>query len=266
MKLGVVQMPVGADKEKNIETAERHIAACAARGADMVVLPEMFCCPLSPKYYAALAEERGGPAWSRMAAAAAGAGVWLVAGSLPERAGENLYNTSFVFDPAGGEAARHRKLHMFDQNLPGAATRESAVFTPGDAVTLFDTPFCRVGLCVCFDLRFPELLLRMALAGAELIIAPAVFALATGAAHWEMLLRLRAVDNQLFVAGVSAARGEKGFRSHAHSMVTDPWGNIIYEAGTEEAVAVVEIDPGEIQTVRDKLPLLPARRPALYAR
>jgi predicted amidohydrolase len=224
----------------------------------------MFCCPLSPKYYAALAEERGGPVWRRMAAAAAACGVWLIAGSLPERDGGRLYNTSFVFDTAGREVARHRKLHMFDLNLPGAVTRESAVFTSGDAVTLFDTPFCRVGLCICFDLRFPELALRMTLDGAELIAAPAVFALATGAAHWETLLRQRATDNQIFLAGVSSARGDKGFRSHAHSMVTAPWGNIVYDAGIEETAAVVEINLEEVRTARERLPLFPARRPGLY--
>ncbi|MDR1070669.1 MAG: carbon-nitrogen hydrolase family protein [Gracilibacteraceae bacterium] len=264
MKLGLVQMPVTADKEKNIRTAERYIASCAADGADIVVLPEMFCCPLSPKYYAALAEERGGPAWRRMAAAADRGKVWLVAGSLPEREGKRLYNTAFVFDPAGREAARHRKLHMFDLNLPGQETRESDIFTPGAAPTLFDTPWRRCGLCVCFDLRFPELALRMALGGAELIIAPAVFSAVTGAAHWETLLRQRAVDNQLFMAAVSAARGEKGFVSHAHSMVTGPWGDILYEAGTEETAAVVSIDFEEVRAVREKLPLLSARRPELY--
>ncbi|MDR0434113.1 MAG: carbon-nitrogen hydrolase family protein [Gracilibacteraceae bacterium] len=220
MKLGIVQMAVTEDKEENIRAAEKHIAACAADGADLVVLPEMFCCPLSPKYYAALAEERGGPAWRRMAAAAAGSKVWLAAGSLPEREGERLYNTAFVFDPAGREAARHRKLHMFDLNIPGNVTRESDIFTPGDDLTVFAAPWGRVGLCVCFDLRFPELALRLALGGAELIVAPAVFSAVTGAAHWETLLRQRATDNQLFMAGVSAARGKKCLLSHAPSMVT----------------------------------------------
>ena len=193
MKLAQIQMHVTADKTANLHHAEELLRS--VRGADMAILPEMFCCPYDNSCFRAYGEPAGGAAYQMLSRTARELGLWLVGGSLPELEAGRVYNTSFVFDPQGVCVARHRKMHLFDIDVEGGQRfRESDTLSPGNDVTLFDTPWGRMGLCICFDLRFEELCRVMALEGARVLLAPAAFNMTTGPAHWELLLRQRAVD------------------------------------------------------------------------
>lgn len=267
MKTALIQMPVTDSKQQNIQTALDYLAQAAREGAELAVLPEMFCSIYRNRDFIKNAEPLGGPAWKAMSGAAKDLGLWLVAGSIPEQDGDRLYNTAFVFDPQGRQAAAHRKVHMFDIKVKnGQWFRESATFSPGDQVTVFDTPFGRLGLCICFDLRFPELSMLMALKGARAIIVPASFNMTTGPAHWELLFRQRAVDNQLHTIGVAPARDENGpYVSYSNSIVCSPWGTVLQRAGSEPTLMVVDIDLDYNESIRDQLPLLSARRTNVYS-
>lgn len=266
MKLGIIQSPVDSDKEVNLACAEGAVRQAADGGADLVVLPEMFNCPYCNAAFVANAESADGPSVARLSGAAAKNGVYLVGGSIPLLEDGNIYNASFVFDRAGQVIAVHRKVHLFDIAIDGGQVfKESDTFTAGNSVTLFDTEFGKMGLCICFDFRFPELARLMALEGARCIFVPAAFNMTTGPAHWELMFRQRAVDSQLFTVGVAPARSCEGYVSYANSMVVSPWGEVLYQANEKPALAVVDIDLAQIESVRRQLPLLSARRTDLYA-
>lgn len=264
MKLAQIQMHVTADKAANLRHAEELLRS--VRGADMAILPEMFCCPYDNSCFRAYGELAGGAAYQMLSRTARELGLWLVGGSLPELDDGRVYNTSFVFDPQGTCVARHRKMHLFDIDVEGGQRfRESDTLSPGDDVTLFDTPWGRMGLCICFDLRFEELCRVMALEGARVLLAPAAFNMTTGPAHWELLLRQRAVDNQCFTVGTSPARDESAsYVAWGNSMVCDPWGTVLCQCGAGEEVAVTELDMTRIDAVRRQLPILSARRTDVY--
>ena len=226
----------------------------------------MFNCPYCNAAFVANAESKDGPSVALLSGAAAKNGVYLVGGSIPLREEGRIYNASFVFDRAGQVIAVHRKVHLFDIAIDGGQVfKESDTFTAGNSVTLFDTEFGKMGLCICFDFRFPELARLMALEGARCIFVPAAFNMTTGPAHWELMFRQRAVDSQLFTVGVAPARSCKGYVSYANSMVVSPWGEVLYRADEKPALAVVDIDLAQIESVRRQLPLLSARRTDLYA-
>ncbi len=266
MKIALLQMPVCADKAQNLAVAESYITQAAAQGAAMAVLPEMFLCPYDNQCFPLYAEPSGGESYQKLRQLAKQYHITLVAGSMPERSGDKLYNTSFVFDPEGREIARHRKAHLFDIDVEGGQKfQESQVFTPGDAITTFQAGGHTFGLCICFDLRFPEAFRIMALRGAEAVIIPAAFNMTTGPMHWELTLRARALDNQLFTIAAAPARDESAsYVSYAHSMVCSPWGSVAACAGTEPNILLVDLDFSEVTQVRRQLPLLSARRPKLY--
>lgn len=267
MKISLVQMNVVSDKTENVAHAKELIRKSAWKGADLVVLPEMFCCLYANDSFVENGEQAGGFVWREMSEAARANGVYLVAGSMPEEEGDALYNTSFVFDPAGRQIARHRKAHLFDMDVPGGQRFfESDTFSPGESVTVFDTPWGKVGLCICFDMRFPELVRAMAMRGAFLVVAPAAFNMTTGPAHWETMFRQRAVDNQIFTVGVAPARDEGGpYVSYGNSIACHPWGNVLVRCGKEEDCVIVDIDPAEIMVVRKQLPLISSLRNDLYS-
>ena len=211
MKLAQIQMHVTADKAANLRHAEDLLRS--VRGADMAILPEMFCCPYDNACFRAYGEPEGGPAYQMLSRTARELNLWLVGGSLPELDGDKIYNTAYVFDPTGTCVVRHRKMHLFDIDVQGGQSfRESATLSPGNDITLFDTPYGRIGLCICFDLRFEELCRLMALEGARVLLAPAAFNMTTGPAHWELLLRQRAVDNQCFTVGAALWSATPGAR------------------------------------------------------
>lgn len=157
-------------------------------------------------------------------------------------------------------------MHLFDIDVQGGQSfRESATLSPGNDITLFDTPYGRIGLCICFDLRFEELCRLMALEGARVLLAPAAFNMTTGPAHWELLLRQRAVDNQCFTVGAAPARDESAsYVAWGHSLVCDPWGTVLHECGSGEETAVVDLDLSRVDAVRQQLPILSARRTDIY--
>ena len=266
MRTALIQMPVTADKAVNLAVARDYVRRAADGGAQLAVLPEMFCCLYTNDAFRANAEPAGGPVHTAMAGLARETGLWLVAGSMPEADGERIYNTSFVFDPAGRQAAFHRKMHLFDIDVKGGQRfMESETFTAGDSVTVFDTPFGKLGLCICFDLRFPELARCMALAGARAIVTPAAFNMTTGPAHWELLFRQRAVDNQLFTLGVAPSRDEQGpYVSYGNTILCSPWGEVLARAGSAPALLLADVDLDQNESIRAQLPLLSARRTDVY--
>lgn len=266
MRAALIQMPVTADKEQNIRTACEKVREAARNGADIAVLPEMFCCPYQNDCFRAYGETEGGPAQAALSALAAELGVYIVGGSIPELAEGNVYNTSYVYGRRGEPLARHRKAHLFDIDVAGGQRfMESDTLSPGNAVTTFETEFGVMGLCICFDLRFEELARCMCLRGAKCIFVPAAFNMTTGPAHWELLFRQRAVDNQCFTVGVSPARDETaGYVAYGNSLAVDPWGTVLCRAGAEAATLYADLDLARLEAVRRQLPILSARRTDLY--
>ena len=264
MKIAQIQMHVSADKAENIRHACELVRS--AGDIDLAVLPEMFCCPYDNSCFRAYGEPAGGAAYQMLSRTARELGLWLVGGSLPELDDGRVYNTSFVFDPQGACVARHRKMHLFDIDVEGGQRfMESEVLSPGREVTTFDTPWGTMGLCICFDMRFQELCRLMALRGARVIFAPAAFNMTTGPAHWKILFRQRAVDQQCFTVGTSPARDKTAsYVAWGHSIVCDPWSRVIRQCPSREAVAVTELDLSMVDSVRRQLPILSARREDVY--
>lgn len=255
IRLAILQLRTETDYNETMEKAHRMLAEAAAQGAEIAVLPEMFACPYSRQYFKTFAARGHEETVAALSAWAKEFGLILVGGSVPEREGERLYNTAFVFDEQGRQLARHRKVHLFDVDLPGMRFKESNTFTPGEAVTTFETRCGTMGLAVCFDLRFPELFRAMAVRGAKVIFLPAQFNLTTGPAHWELSLRSRAVDNELFVIGASAARYEGfSYECWGHSTVVDPLGTVIASCDEREQILYSTLDLQRIDEVRQQLP------------
>lgn len=266
MRVALIQMPVTADKGKNIKTACCKIREAAKKGADFAVLPEMFCCPYENSCFRAYGEEENGPAQQALSALASELGIYIVGGSLPELAEGHVYNTSYVYGRRGELLAKHQKIHLFDINVAGGQRfKESDTLSPGNAMTTFDTEFGTMGLCICFDLRFEELARCMCLRGAKCVFVPAAFNMTTGPAHWELLFRQRAVDNQCFTVGVSPARNESAsYVAYGNSIAVDPWGTVLCRAGGEEATLYADLDFDRLRAIRAQLPILSARRTDLY--
>lgn len=266
MRAALIQMPVTADKEANLSRACKDLREAKARGADIGVLPEMFCCPYDNSCFRAYGEEEGGPAQRTLSALAAELGMYIVAGSLPELEEGRVYNTSYVYDRHGLQLARHRKAHLFDIDVKGGQRfRESDVLSPGNEITTFETEFGTMGLCICFDLRFEELARCMCLRGAKCLFVPAAFNMTTGPAHWELLFRQRAVDNQCFTVGVSPARDERAsYIAYGNSIAADPWGTVLCRAGAGAEILYADLDLNRLEAVREQLPVLSARREDLY--
>lgn len=258
MKVSVVQMKVRGTKEESIKEAERRIREAAILGADFVVLPEMFACPYETSGFPLYAEGAEGKTVRRLSEAAGKNGVYLVGGSIPERdeAGR-IYNASFAFGRDGALLARHRKVHLFDIDIPGGQFfRESDTLSPGEAATVFPTEFGPMGLCICFDIRFPELFREMADQGARVIFCPAAFNRTTGPLHWELLFRARAVDCQLFTVGAAPAADEDAsYISYGHSIVVSPWGKVLAQAGEEECILTAGLELSEAEAVRRQIPI-----------
>ena len=247
-----------------MKRAEEMVREAAAGGASVVVLPEVFQCPFGHEYFEPYAEVRGGASMERMAQWVRSLGIILAAGSVTERAGDRLYNTSYVFDRDGSLLADYRKIHLFDVDIPDKMTfQESDSFDSGSGICIFDTDVGRIGLAICYDLRFPELFRTMARRGAELILLPAKFTTPTGEAHWELLTRARALDNELFFAACCGARAPDG-NPYGHSMVVGPYGDIKAECGEEEAVLFCDIDLREVDAVRKQIPAFTGLRDDLY--
>ncbi|MCI8512780.1 MAG: carbon-nitrogen hydrolase family protein [Lachnospiraceae bacterium] len=264
-KLTVAQLQtqVYADKKKNLDMLTPLLWQAKQYKADLVCLPEMFACPYETPNFPVYAEEDGGETWAALGALAKEFDILLSAGSVPERdASGHIYNTAYVFDRTGRQLAKHRKVHLFDINVKGGQCfKESDTLTAGDTPTVFDTELGRMGLCICFDFRFPELARAMALDGAKLILVPAAFNMTTGPAHWEILFRSRAVDNQVFTFGTAPARDlSASYHSWGHSIAVSPWGAVLNQMDEKAGIQVTAIDLHEADEIREQLPLLSAFR------
>ena len=266
IQLGLCQMKVTADKAENLRTAEEAIRTAARQGAELVLLPEMFNCPYENACFPVYAEPAGGETWQFLSRIAKELGIYLAGGSVPEREGDAIYNTCYLFSPQGEELARHRKVHLFDIDVPGGQRfMESDTLTAGDQITVVDTPLGKLGIAICFDIRFSELFRVMGDKGAQLILIPAAFNMTTGPVHWSLAFRMRALDNQCFVAGCAPARDETaGYVSYAHSLVCDPWGRVQAQAEAAPELLICDIDLSETDAVRAQIPVLRARRTDLY--
>lgn len=268
MQIGLIQMEVGMDIEENWTTASREIARACAAGAQLVVLPEMFCCPYQTQSFKENAQGDGGPRYQGLSQLALMHQVYLVAGSVPEwdqeaRDGQGaFFNTCYVFSPHGQCIAKYRKMHLFDVEYQGIqAFRESDTFSSGQEIIVFDTPFARVGVAICYDLRFPELFRAMADRGASLIVVPAAFNLVSGPAHWELLARARALDYQVIVALCSPARNPKAtYVTYGHSLIANPWGEIVAGLNEGPDQLLCNLDFEALKKVRQVLPLGSHRR------
>jgi predicted amidohydrolase len=257
-----------ADKAANLEQAEQLVARAAAGGADLVVLPEKWNAIGDAETLNATAESLdGGESVEAMASWARGHGISIVGGSITERreGRDKLSNTCVVFDSAGEVTAVYRKIHLFDVDVGGLSYRESEAEEPGDEPVVADAEGWRVGLTICYDLRFPELFRILALEGAELLTVPAHFTLFTGKDHWHALLRARAIENQCYVAA-AAQVGETrpGRPSYGRSLIADAWGIVVAEAPDEPGVVMAELDRSRMEDVRRNLPSLAGRQPHAY--
>ena len=266
MKLGLIQMKVSEDKVANIEKACQMIEKACEMGADMAVLPEMFNCPYDNKYFREYAEDSSGITIESIRKIAVEKGIYVVAGSIPEMDGNEVYNTAFVLDPKGEIIARHRKMHLFDIDVKdGIRFFESETLSPGEDVAVFETPFGKVGLAICYDMRFPELMRLIALKGAKLIVIPAAFNRTTGPAHWKMTAKTRALDNQVYFAAVSpAVDWNATYNAYGHTIFVDPWGRVVDELDDGEGLLICELENELIEKVRKELPLMKHRRTDLY--
>lgn len=260
-------MSVVKDKLENIENAGDYLQKLADQKIDLVVLPEMFCCPYQTKNFPIYAEVEGGTSWQRLSNMAASYEIYLAAGSMPEKDEKGrIFNTSYVFDRQGRQIAKHRKMHLFDINVTGGQYfKESDTLTAGDQVTVFNTEFGKIGICICYDFRFPELARLMVNEGAKVILVPAAFNMTTGPAHWEIMFRQRAVDNQVFTIGAAPARDPASdYISWGNSIAVAPWGNIMAQMDEKEGYTVQTLDLGEVDKVRRELPLLAHLRSDIY--
>jgi deaminated glutathione amidase len=273
MKLTVaaVQLASGSDVSRNVDEAERLVDEAADRGANYVQLPEYFNFLGPFSGFAGAAEEIPGPTTTRMAKLAKARALTVHLGSLLERSPEEgrLYNTSVVIGPTGDIVATYRKIHLFDVNVPGAIVhRESDIIAPGHEMVVARFDAFRLGLSVCFDLRFAELYRELALAGAEVVAIPAAFNAVTGAAHWDLLVRARAIENHVFVvAAAQVGTTDEGIATYGHSLIVDPWGEVLAEGNADKSeVLVATLDLNEVDRRRAQIAVMDFRRPDVYDR
>lgn len=269
LAVAAVQLSSGSNTSHNLEVAERLISAAADRGARYVQVPEYFNFLGPFSGFADAAETVPGATTTRMAALAKARGLTLHLGSLLEVSPEEgkFFNTSVVLGPDGVIVATYRKIHLFDVNLPGAIIhRESDVTVAGDEMVVAPLAGFRLGMSICFDVRFPELYRALALAGADVLAIPAAFNAVTGRAHWELLVRARAVENHAFVvAAAQVGTTAEGIATYGHSLIVDPWGAVLAESTADGPdVIVATLDLREVTRRREQIAVMDFRRPNVY--
>ncbi len=270
-KLALCQLQVTADKEANIVSAAKAVREAASNGAKVVVLPEMWNCPYSNDSFPSYAEEIEGagdsPSSQVLSDLAKELSIYLIGGSIPERCKDQLFNTCCVYDPRGDLVAKHRKVHLFDIDIPGKiAFKESDTLTAGDRLTLVDTEkYGKIGVGICYDLRFAEMAMIYAKRGAKMIVYPGAFNMVTGPVHWQLLQQARAVDNQVFVASGSPARDEEAsYTAWGHSQVIGPFAEVVASADHKPGIVYADIDLNQVAERRTNMPLTKQKRPDLY--
>ncbi len=268
MRVALVQMNSGDEKAENLERAEQLIGQAATWGPDLVVLPELWTYLGPAKRHPEVAEPIPGETSEFLARLAGRYRVWLVGGSYLEAVdgSERFHNTCPVLSPDGDLVACYRKLHLYDVEVEGKVYEESATIAPGGEAVVASLAGVPVGLTVCYDVRFPELYRRLAVQGAWLVTVPAAFTMETGKDHWEVLLRARAIENQLYVLAAAQCGSHPPARAcYGNSMVVDPWGLVLARGGYREGVVVADVDLGHAERIRKSLPALANRRGDLFA-
>jgi predicted amidohydrolase len=271
MKAAVLQLNVTDDPVANLLSTRAMLADAAAQGAEFILTPEVTNCISTSREHQndVLHAEADDPTLAALRADAADLGVWLLIGSLglkTDDADGRFANRSFLIDDQGGIVARYDKIHMFDvQVTPTETWKESSAYRPGSKAVLATTPFAKIGMTICYDVRFPALHQALADAGAQIITAPAAFSPVTGAAHWHALLRARAIETGCFViapaqTGTHASANHKTRDTYGHSLVVDPWGEVIIDVGTDAGVYVFDLDLALTDVVRAKIPSMTHKR------
>ncbi|MEM7432028.1 MAG: carbon-nitrogen hydrolase family protein [Pseudomonadota bacterium] len=267
IRVAAIQLNSGADVSANLASTADLLSAAAAQNCQLAVLPENFA--LMPKHgrdKSKHAEPLGdGPIQAMLAEAAKATGMWIIGGSVPLASADpdRVFGATVVFDPQGEQRAVYRKIHLFDVSLPDSdeGYQESWSMQPGDDSVCVDTPAGRVGLTICYDLRFPELYRRLVDDGASVFTVPAAFTATTGKAHWRTLIRARAIENLAYVIAPGQFGDHPGARAtHGHSMIVDPWGRVLAEAASGNAVVAADLDPALPARLRDEFPALKNRR------
>lgn len=270
LRVGLTQWHATRDVAANVELALRAIRGCAAEEADLVVLPENgLMLGSNAEMREAAFSEGGDPHLERIAEAARENDVVVVVGGLKNRTDEGTFNSALVYDRAGELVGRYDKIHLFDARVGGQSFEASSVEQAGAAPVIVEVDGVAVGITVCYDVRFPELYRTLALAGAEVILVPAAFTRVTGAAHWEVLLRSRAIESAAYVVASATVHGDgevpDAFETWGHALAVGPWGEVLADLGEEPfATTVLDLDLGEVSAARDRLPVLRGVRPDAY--
>ena len=272
MKAGLIQLNSSDDPAENLIETQAFVAEAAAQGARFVLTPEVTNCVSASRSHqqTVLCSQQNDPTLAALQSQAGALGIWLLIGSLGLKTDDpdgRFANRSFLIDPDGRIQAQYDKIHMFDvQVTPEETYRESDGYRPGERAVLAQTPFATIGMTICYDIRFPHLYQKLALAGANILTVPAAFSHVTGKAHWETLLRSRAIENGCFVmapaqTGTHKATVGKSRTTHGHSMVIAPWGEVLLDAGTEPGVHMVDFDMSEVAKARKRVMSLTHIRP-----
>lgn len=265
-KIAVCQIMPRKSREEGRKKYREMACEAALAGADIIVFPEMWVCPYIGANFDKYKEPSGGETYTFMQELAREFQVYLFGGSIPEKADGKVYNTCYVFDREGKEIGKHRKAHLFDVDIEGGISfTESYFIAPGDKATIVNTEFGKIGLAICFDIRFSEFSMKMAVEGAKIIILPAAFNMTTGPAHWELSVRGRAMDNQVYFVGAQVARDPNcEFQAWGHSIISDPFGRVLSSAEEKETIIYGDLDMEYLEKVREELPILKSRREELY--
>jgi len=266
-KLALIQLAVGPNKLENLKKATQMIKEAALNGAQLIALPECFNSPYGTSYFAEYAETLDQESAKSLSMAAQENQIHLIGGSFPEKKDGKLFNTCTIWGPKGNLLAVHRKMHLFDIDIPGKIRfQESETLSPGNELTTFQFgEYCQVGVGICYDIRFAEMAQLYAQKGCQLLVYPGAFNTTTGPAHWELLQRGRAVDNQVYVATASPARiPDSSYSAWGHSSVISPWGDVIATTEHDEHIVYADIDLEYLQQVRQQIPVTKQRRNDVY--
>lgn len=253
---------------KNIDDSVKKISemieTAAKSGAELVLLPEIFYAPYSLQTIPKI-EDSGHLILNKMKNLAMQNSIYLCLGSIVEREGGCRFNKSYLISPLGDILLEHRKVHLYDVDFKELKTKESKVFDPGNSFNVVDTPFGKIGILICYDIRFPEAMRCLAVKGAEIVLVPAAFNTISGTAHWSIFFRTRAVENQLYVLAASPARDSNAlYKAYGHSFIIDPWGGVMTEAGIDEEIIYANLSGDYLEEIRSRLPLLKHRKPESY--
>ena len=268
LTLGLCQTNVTYNKENNLKEAEKFLEKSYENNVEIGILPEMFNCPYENEKFVEFCEsEDNSPTLNMLSDKAKEYSMYIIGGSIPEKDDDKIYNTSFVYNDKGKLIAKHRKMHLFDIDVKdGVSFKESDTLSAGNEFTIFKTPKAKIGLGICYDVRFVELSRILTLENVDILVFPGAFNQTTGPRHWETLFKSRALDNQVYSIGVAPALNKNSeYHSYGHSIICNPWGEIVREAEYNHELIIETIDLDLISKVREEIPVLKNRRTDLYS-